>query len=329
MSEILIPHTERDGAIHDYVPGQPIPTLLRDPRTGEVYVNELKRYVKPFTLVTDPVSITLAGDATSDLIPMVIDNKGHFEIFQAFFVSQRSEGFTVELFETEDRPFLMNREVHVRTIASGGGVTTKFGGTFGAVGSAGRPFRWPESLWMGAEEGEGSKAIFARFRNLSGSENTIRFNLHGLRWYHTVAPPKVADRMKAIYHGRFRSMPYFYTTEGFVRLSASGTDTAFTRFTDEAWTEWVKGMSISTGRYNVRILETASTKRFMEQAIRDDIAFGNGEFPFLLWESSLFEPDYQLSFEVADLSGLENDIWITLACRKIFWDPKEGRLGRP
>lgn len=329
----LTPHASRDFSIVDYIPGEPIPLLVRDPLSGKVVVNELKRYVKPYTLVTDPALITLAGDAVSDPIPLVIDGKGHFEIFDAFFVSQRTEGFTVMLFEAEDRPFLMNREIHVATIASGGGVTTKFDGALGVAGSPGRPFRWPETLFL--DVSKGARAIFAVFRNLSSSQNQIRFCLHGRRWMHLQAAAdknwRVLRRMEEIFRERARSFPFFYTTDAFASLVAGEGPTNFNvRFGDDSWTEWVKGMSVQDQRWNVRIVETATGKRFMELATQDNLVFGNGELPFLLWESSLFEPGYQLTFELTNGSGtLPNTIWITLACRKILWDPHEDELRRP
>lgn len=323
---MTILQVDKSVTVRDYIPGQPIPSLIRDPETNKVYVNPLKRYVKPFTLVTEPASITLAPGAISDPIPMLIDNKGHFEVMQAFFVSQRAAGFTVEIMDPENRPVLMNREVHVGTIASGAGVTTAYE-TFTSADSGGRPFLWPETFFMNVEDH--GKALFCKFRNLSTQSNTIRFYLHGLRWYHAQAPSRVADRMQEIYRERFRTMPFFYTTEQFVTLAGLGSTEEDIRFTDEAWVELTKLMRVSTGRFNVLIREKASAKRFMNSAIRDDLVFGNGEFPFLMWESSLFEPNYKLTFEMTDLSGETNTIWVTLGCRKVFWDPKETRLARP
>lgn len=324
------PGANRDFSTHDYIPGQAIPTWIKDPKTGLIVVNELKRYVKPFTLETEV--ITLAADGSSDWIPMTIDGKGHFEIFDAFFTSQRAEGFTVELFDPgnlgQERPLLMNREVHVRTIASGGGVTLPLSGTFGAAGSAGRPFRWPQSFFMNVVQGGGM--IVARFRNLNTTQtNQIRFALSGRRWYQLEAPWNIANRMEEIFREAMRTFPYFFTTDQFVSLSALGTSSPTMRFGDDAYVEWAKGMSLSTGRYTVRIVETATGKRLMEQPVRDDLAFGNGEFPMLNWEDSLFEPNYRLTFELTDLSNGSNTVWITLGCRKVKVDPRELDLIRP
>lgn len=324
-----LPNADANFTIHDYVPGQPVPILIKDPKTQVVQSNELKQWVKPYTLVTEPEEVTLEAGAVSDPIPMVLDSKGHFEVFQAFFHSSQPEGFTVQIMDPGDRPLLMNREVHVSTIASGGGVTTAYE-TFPAVGSAGRPFRWPESFFMNTSEK--GRALFCTFRNLSPNQNKIRFVLHGLRWYFMQAPPKIAARMQMIYREKFRSLPFFYTTETNIVLAAAGALASGQfdiRFTDEAWVEVSKLMSFSDGRYNIKIIEKDSSKQYMDQLIRDDLVTGNGEFPFLMWETDLFQPNFKLAVDVANISGAENNVWITLACRKIFWDSKDDRLARP
>lgn len=321
-----IPRADQDFTIHDYVPGQPIPSMIRDPKTGKIVVNELKKYVRPFTLTTDPEEVTLAPYETSLPIPMILDSKGHFEVMDAFFYRTQSEAFTVLLSDPGDRPILMNREVHVSTIASGNGVITNNEVLY-SDSSAGRPFRWPCSFFMNTRER--GRCIFATFRNLSPLENKVRFILHGLRWYHVQAPDHIADKMQMIYRDKQRVYPFFYTTETNVRLLEGQSGDFDVRFTDEAWTEWTKLMRYSSGRFNVRIREKASGKRLMESPIRDDLVFGEGEYPFLKWENDLYSPNYKLTFELTNLASGVNDIWITLGVRKIMWDAKEDRLARP
>lgn len=329
----MYPLLDRQVTIHDYVPGQPIPALIKDPASGRIITNPLKKYVKPYTLSIEGGSLSLAPNEISDPIPMVIDNKGHFEILEAFFRSSQAEGFTVMLFDPDNRPFLMNREIHVATFASGGGTATLYE-IFGSVGSAGRPFRWPESLFMNIEEH--GRAIFAVFRNLSPNTNVIRFGLHGLRWFNMQAPQKIADRMQQIYRTRFRTMPFFYTTDRFLSVAGGGSGDFTIRFTDEAWTEWVKSMAVKTADFNVRIMETSTQRSYMADVDKDtpgfvpDVnVFGDGEFPFLNWETHLFEPNFKLTFQIANPGQGVNTIWITLGCRKILADPKETSLIRP
>jgi hypothetical protein len=335
------PGALRDFTTHDYIPGQAIPTWIKDPESGIIVVNELKKYVKPFWLTTEGLEpsedfgseIVLAANEVTDFFPMTVDGKGHFEIFDAFYFSQQPEGFTVELFDPgnlgNERPILMNREVHVATIASGGGVTLPLTGSLPPSSSPGRPFRWPQSFFM--DVSKGGATIMARFRNLSSEENTIRFVLSGRRWYQMQAPWKIANRMEEILREGARTFPYFFTTDQFVTLAASdSTPQPFAiRFGDDAYVEWSKAMAVSTDDFSVRFYETATKKRLMESPVINSLAFGNGEFPMLLWEEALFEPNFQLSCELSHESDEDNNIWITLGCRKIKLDPRELETIRP
>lgn len=329
------PNIGHEVTVRDYVPGQPIPALIVDKATGRVVKNPLKRFVRPYTLSIEPSGpqaasqsvLTLPVGEQTDFIPMPIDGKGHFEIMQSFFKSEQEEGFTVELFDPDHRPILMNREVHVATIASGGGTATLYE-AFGAVGSAGRAFRWPDTLFL--DEKLSGKCLFARFRNLSASENDIRFTLHGQKWYNIQAPQPISDRMQQIFRSRFRTMPYFYTTDQFGLLAADDTTTLTMRFDDKSWTEWLKSMMISSDDdFNVRISETESNKRYMENFVPAVNVFGDGEFPFLNWESGLFEPSYQLSFEFENPSVEDITLWLTFGCRMIMPDPLDYSMIRP
>lgn len=327
------PGALRDFTTHDYIPGQAIPTWIRDPETGLVVVNELKKYVKPFWLTTeDSEVITLEAGEVTDFIPMTVDGKGHFEIFDAFYTSQRAEGFTVELFDPgnlgQERPILMNREVHVATIASGGGTTLPLTGSLPATSSAGRPFRWPQSFFMNVVSGTGT--LMARFRNLSDQSNQIRFVLSGRRWYHLQAPWTIANRMEEIFREGARTFPYFFTTEGeIITLEAGDSAAPIIRFGDDAYVEWMKSMAVSTGAFQAKIIETTTKKELMARPVINSLCFGTAEFPMLNWEEMLFEPNYQLTIELDDLSDDDNTIWLTLGCRKIKVDPKEIETIRP
>lgn len=329
------PEAGRDFSLHDYIPGQPIPALIWSKKLGKVVVNPLKKWVRPYTLVTDPGSITIEGGGVSDPVPMVIDGKGHFEIFDAFYASSQPEGFTVSLFDADSfgpdqRPKLMNREVHVGTIASGGGVTLPISGVFGTAGSAGRPYRWPETFWMDVSHAKRGAMIVAVFHNLSASSNTIRFGLHGRRWFFAQGEYDVMERMEEIFRGRPRTMPYFWTTDERVSLGGLAGPTDFQiRMGDDGWSELHKLSAVSSGVFTVALRETDSGQQFMSQALHSSLVFGSGEFPLILAESTLLEENMKLTAALTDLTGSTNVIWLTLAGRKVFSDPLDTELLRP
>lgn len=336
MSFKGFPNVGRFFSTRDYIPGQPIPALILD-EDGHPQVNPLKKWVTPYTLVTDPGEITLEAGAVSDPIPMVIDGKGHFEIFDAFFKSSQAAGFTVTLFDADSfggpdaRPILMNREIHVATIASGEGATLPLSGSFSAASSGGRPYRWPETFWMDVSSQKKGAMIVAVFRNLANAENTIRFELHGRRWYYMQAEEAVARRMEEIFHGRPRSLPYFWTTDSMVDLVAGPDAQDYQiRMGDDSWSELHKITAVSADPdWDILLKETSSGRKFMDQAIRASLVFGTGEFPLILAESTLLEPNMKLTASFLYESGADNPVWITLAGRKVFEDPRDGVLLRP
>jgi len=335
------PEAGRFFSLHDYVPGQPIPALIYSKKLGKVIVNPLKKWVYPYTLVTDPASITLNPGDVSDPIPMVIDGKGHFEIFDAFYQSSQPQGFTVTLFDPNSfgenaRPILMNREIHVSSIASGGGVVLPLSGAFGTSTSAGRPYRWSESYWMDVSHPKKGAMIVAVFHNLSSSQNTIRFALHGRRWFFAQGEYEVMQRMEEIFRGRPRTMPYFWTTDEPVSLTGRGSQNYQMRFGDESWTELHRMSAVSSGLFTTLLYETDSGQTFIgyqdggnPNAIRSDLMYGSGEFPLVLAESTLLEPNMKLTLGLTDVSGSPNTIWTTFAGRKVFADPEETELIRP
>jgi hypothetical protein len=318
---VRIGRIDRDKFVRSYVPGMPIPALIKD-EDGRIVQNPMKPYVKPFFLEADQFSVDLpANGEPSDAIPYVIDQKGHYEVISSFFHSEQPEGFTVQLSASAaDAPILSNREVHVATIASGGGVNTNLNGFFDNSTSAGRPFRWPESYWMNVDQG--GRILYAVFRNLSPNPNIIRFTLVGRRWYHQGAEREVAQTISDIYDDRARFEPFFYTTEVPVTLGPNQSSTPLIdiRFTDGVWAEHLKSMAFATqgpNSFKCDIMEKMTQKKFMERRLSGNLVFGNGEYPYFLWESSLYEPNYKLSMTFENLSDQENQVFVTLGCRHI------------
>jgi hypothetical protein len=327
-----VPRADRFANLWHYVPGQPVPILLRDPATGRVGINELKRYIKPFVLVTEPDVVTLQPGEVSKPIPMTINSDGNVEIMGAVYTSSEPEAFSVMIFDPDRKISLMNREVHVATIASGGGTVSFYEGAITDADAA-CYYRWPETLWMNSRRG--GRALFVRFRNLSSRPNDVRFCLIGQRWYHVQAPPLIGRRMDEIYRERFRTFPYFQTTEQFVRLAgqgATGDSGEFDiRFTDEAHAEWTKSSVLATQCADdimARIYEKTAGRYLNETALPLTMLFGDGVFPFLLWESNLYGPNTKLIVELANYDSVAQDVWLTLGVRKVVTDPKEGYLAR-
>jgi hypothetical protein len=323
---LMVPHVDEDGTAEEYYPGDVVPTIFIDPTTKKYVVNDLKRFIKPFTVSMEGGSVTLPANGESDLIPIQVDSKGPFEISRAFFTSEQPEGFTIEIMDADNRALLTNREVHVSTIASGQGVTLPLSGNFPSSTSGGRPFLWPTTYFIDPSEGG---MIVVKLRNLSGSQNTVRFSLHGRRWLYLQAPDKIAGRMAKIYRSKPRVQPFFYTTDQYVNLLGGASGSFVSRLGDDGWHEISKLMAVFTGAFSVRISEKTTGKRYMENLLPSPLVFGTAEFPFITWEDSLFEPNMRLVYELLDTSGSPNTIWLTMAGRKLLFDPMDDQFRRP
>lgn len=316
-----------------------VPAWYRDENTGKLVQHELKRYMRPFMLTTDPVTVTVPANGVSDPIPMVIDNKGHFEVLYSM-AQATSFNFTLKIMEPGGdgrlRPILMNREIHARTICSGFGTAPlgTSGETFTAADSPGRPFIWPEPLFLNV--GKYGRAVFVEFRDLSGSSNVIRFSLHGRRYYHYNATPEVQRKIERLYKQRI-SMPFFYTTDRDVSLASLASGTFDMRISDDAWFEVWKKAAFSDqtvadqangASYTVQPVEKNDDRRLICGTLdglnpdvyvtRGDLYFGDAEFPWLCEEADMYEPNSQLMFRLENLVAATNRIWITYAGRRIL-----------
>ena len=307
-------------------------TVLPD---GSVRLDRAKRRVKPFTLLTEPESITVAaatdmtGGFFADQLPvpaiMEIDGKAPFEARYISFHARRTDTgvlndqFTVKIMDPQERPLLMNREIHVRTLAGG------FGSSLGAAANAGgRPLVLPETFFMDPEQG--GRALVVEFRNLNTFEIAIRLGIHGVRYTDFRAYEKaLREREEMFGRGRI-AYPFFATTDRHVRLTASQADTFDLRLSDDSDAELVKLARYSDGNFLARIVEMDG-KRYLDNAGQDttggqsgvfmDFMFGDAEFPFIPYETAYWERGTKLQVWLEDLSAAVNNVWVTLVSRKI------------
>ena len=158
-----------------------------------IYVNPAKRYVKPFWQTTDPDVVTVPANGNSGIVPMSIDQStGHFEVF--YFEYEADGPFSIQIFDEGNRNFLMNRPVHINTIA----------------GNARRPFILPETIFINVARG--TRQLSLVFYDLSGAENDIQFTMVGRRFTYKEAPIETFQQFDAYYGDKERTNLFFMTT---------------------------------------------------------------------------------------------------------------------
>lgn len=331
--------------VQPFAPGQPIPAYVKPPgKPAEV--NKLFRYVKPFTLVTEPEVVNVPVGRSTDPIPLPLDNKGSYQIDYSFLqidtpavsgaAPNDPQFFQLEILilDPDKRPFLMNNPISCRTICSVAG---------------GTPFIWPRSMFMNVENA--GKALFVSFRFIETGTALdpvgpvpVRFSLHGTRYYFMQAPRDVQEEIeRRHWHSRVDSIPYFWTTERDMVLAATGdpngndTIQQRIRITDEADAEIYKVVKAALGvdqaepsitlnpPFDLTLREKADTRFLMNGAISDTLV-GRAEFPFLLFEPLFLEGNSQLEVEVTNPNAVPIRVWLTFAGRKMVHgqrrDPK-------
>jgi hypothetical protein len=312
---------------------------------GRFQVDPAKKHITPFTLVSEPEEVTVpgaqlmcpgvfAGGNVDKAVIFPIDNKGPFEVCYSSFHAEFTEGpdtgkptdqFMVVIFDPDMEPLLMNREIHARTIAGGFGSSIGGGIETASQSAAGRPLVWPESFFMDPEAN--GKALFMGYRNLSIYAIKVKWAFHGIRYYDVSTFEKARKEKERIAGPGKVSFPYFYTTDTNVRLAAGASFDFHVRLTDEADVEIFKMAKYSDAPFLWRIQEKAG-KRQLDNAgpgatgfpngVHSDFGWGDGEFPFIPYESFYYEQNSKVIITfVNSLSSEQNRIFPTLVCRKI------------
>jgi hypothetical protein len=311
-------------------------------------VDARKKYVTPFTLVSEPEEITVpaatlmcpgvfAGGAVGQPVIFPIESKGPFEICYSAFSARFAEGpnageptdqFMVVIFGpdiSDKEPLLMNREVHARTMAGGFGDSLGLGFETALQSAGGRPLVWPETLFLDPSHGE--NALFMGYRNLSVYSIIVRWAFHGILYYNEDDYEERLKEKQAMAGPGKVSMPYFYTPDTNVRLAGGDSFDFHMRITDEADVEIFKQNVFSDFPFKWRFQEKMG-KRQLDNAgldaagapngVHSDFGWGDGEFPFIPFETLYMERNSKLILQFTNsLTDEMNRIFPTLVCRKI------------
>lgn len=293
-----------------------VPTYRKRP-DGSLFINKTKKHVRSFWLLGQPKTLVLQAAGAADQadrvlsVPFQVDTQGHFE-WAYLMAHARSAGgvdnkdFAIKIFDPGTRRDLMNEEIHAATIC----------------GTARRPGILTETYLLNTENA-GRELQFS-VRNLRNDVNNVEIALHGRRWYHKESPPDVQEEMRSFFQHKERTTHYWLTTKGgFLTLAANedlvNSQAPIMEADDEADTEVFKITAHSTGAFDFRLRELASGKTLMNEFVRVESGWGNAEFPFVFQESLLIERNYDVAVDIRDLSGAENQVWLTFHCRRLWY----------
>jgi len=284
-----------------------IPLFLKQKSTGVVYLNELKRFVKPYFMVPQNVGnqlgqVAVGALGTGNMI-LAPDQNGPFEGF--YFTSEHGGNMLVRINDGGARRDLMNRDVHIDTI-----MTPVPGGQ--------RPFMLPEGLWI-----QQRRSLLFTFTDLSGAAQTVRPVLHGRKFFLKQATPGLASKFIAR-----RDMinqvttPFFYTTDNDVNLPLATTANQQETITvnDEGHFLATKITCVSQGPFDF-IIKDGRTGQSLSGAVRvsNTGCTGISRFPYVFPEPWLIERNSQIIIEFTNRFALgSNNIWMTWTGRRIY-----------
>jgi len=294
------------GALKPYIE---VPTGKLDPHGQEILAigpNPVKDHVRGFHFSPNFDARLTAGAVVgangAAELEFVIDSQGHFD--WTHIVGQSTGAYTV-LFSDVMGNDLSNRPIHNLNI----------------VGNARRPFKLPEPYFFNV--GATERRMIAHIRDLSGSENTVRLNLYGRRYYVRENLPDVGQRISEAFGSGYRCASYFLTVKEANQdgtpptIAGNGVGTFTFAADHDSDTQLMKMMVSSTGVFSFNIREKDSDRRFSNEAIHSDVGLGSAQFPFMIADGDgwLLRKNKELLIDITDLSGNTNTIYLALAAR--------------
>lgn len=283
-----------------------VPVFLKHQKTGIVYLNELKRHVKPYWLIPQDLGNAQGQIAVGTLgvgnVIFVPDQNGPFEGF--YMTADHGGAMTVRINDTGFKRDLMNRDIHIDTIMS-----PVPGGQF--------PFVLPESLWL-----EQRHALMMTFTDLSNVAQTVRPVIHGRKFFLKSAPQGTGNTFLAKRQLQQRiTTPYFYTTDAAVVLAnaAIGTRAQMT-ISEEGHFIAHKITCVSTGPFDFLVRDGRTGQSLSgTTVVANTTGTGTVFFPYILPEPMFIERNTQLIWEFNNRNALgANTIFLTVSGRRVY-----------
>lgn len=286
-------------------------TFRRDAQ-GRWRVNPDKLRVLPFssTLDTPNAAPAVAANSSAGPFPLSAPYHGPFEIFE-IAVQATSLDFTLEFFYR--RRNLQNYPIHARSVL-GGEIPQATNIGYGSS-------LLVETLWLEPQETLGVK-----FTDLSGSSNTIRFVAHGrlyLRDEIDAISPGLKEYISGKQRGNNVTQPFWYAaadpTTGAVpwAIASQATENQTLHIGEDGSFELRKITGISTGDYTIQFTHP-SGRQLSNQPIHNEVTVGRAPFPFFFREPLFLKRGTNLQIQITDLSVATNNVYLTLAGRRIY-----------
>jgi hypothetical protein len=128
----------------------------------------------------------------------------------------------------------------------------------------------------------------------------------------------IVDGLRMWFERRQFVTPFWITTDTPVSLAGNASGTFSTKIGDDGHFECFDLTCVSTGDFLLSISEVKSGRTLMNGYITASGAIGTARFPFVFPAQYMVPAGQILRFNVTDLSGTTNNIYLTIGGRKIY-----------
>lgn len=273
---------------------------------GNYEFNAATLAIKPYWLTpenssinsADPEEIEMGASASSAEIPIYTIDEGVIEISD--LTCYRTYTCTVMLKDDARKQLITGRPCHVDTV----------------FGSGTRQFRLSESLPL-----RKNQAILMSCTALTANATAIKPVFAGQRiLVDRIAGPGGIEVRKKIVEREIRAryvLPYMCPLDE--EPSMTGNDTKVYYFTQQsiAHFEVRKLTYVSTGAFKFKITDE-SGNQLCNDWLYSTAVLGTADYPYLLPTPWVIQAGGKVKFEIKDLSGSANTIYLTLCGRQLF-----------
>lgn len=293
-------------------------TIFENKKTGELTINGMKQFVRPFWLTTDAPNeeLDLAAVAGNQALAAInVDGEGPVEARTFLLESDRFTAVgdheaLVEISAEGGKKSLMNNPIHANTIC----------------GTPGLPLVLPEWLFLHA-----NAPLTFRAQNIFANANSLRFAMGARRMYPlSTADASLNDLVQEMSDRAQWTMLYFMTTSEEIdglTVAAGATDYFFEVEADAYYEVfriaavcYDETLGTMTGTFDFDLFDSPSGRKLHSGPLSNQLAVGTAQLPYICPDSWLIQPKQRVKIEVTNTTPTGNpiDLYFTLLGRKIY-----------
>jgi len=285
-----------------------IPTWVEDPKNGNLYINDLRKWVKGGVIVPpaamNPLTVAAAPAAGIPTLgtPVVYEGAqdGYREIFSmvgafdAAVLADPQARFSVQITDQAYRRRYMNRDILVNHV----------------FGTPGNPLFLANEIWL-----ENQQVLIFQFNNNSVAGPVIFRQQMECRTFQAQSLSR--NDVTALINQKRREglffNPFWLTSDNPIIIPAGGQATAFFSNARDYYLllRYIIASAISTGIagdlqevFSVRFFDATNNRPLMNQPMTMTMVSGNSNFPYVLPQPWSIEPVTQIR---ADFQNLITD----------------------